>query len=260
MTELRPYLGPLLHAAGFRHGFFGRRGGDSAGNYASLNCSFSVGDDPDRVHRNHVRIAAYLGVQLERLVTVCQVHGSAVVDADEFPHLDSHCNREADALIATRADYALGIRTADCVPVLVGCRDTGAVAAIHAGWRGIVAGVVPAAIERMVSKGARPNAMVVAVGPHIGVRAFEVSEEVAAQLAAVDHEGKSIERSGCSRPRVRLSSIVLSQLISKGVRPNQIDLVEACTFENTSELFSFRRDGVHSGRQLSAICPEPRAH
>jgi polyphenol oxidase len=261
MPQLQPQTGPLLLAAGFQHGFFGRIGGVSQGNYSSLNCSYSVGDEPDRVTRNVAQIAGHLDVPLDRLATVSQVHGRRVIDVDGSATVAELGELEADALVGTRVDCALGIRTADCVPVLVGCRATGTVAAIHAGWRGIVAGIVPEAIERLLGKGARAGALVAAIGPHIGVDAFEVSEEVASKLDAIAPNAKAVEWKLGPRPHVRLSHLVVAQLQANGLAPNQIDVLDACTYSNPRDLFSFRRDGRQSGRQLAAIRPlQQRAH
>ncbi len=260
MPQLHPLLGPLLLAAGFQHGFFGRIGGLSLGNYASLNCSFSVGDEPDHVAQNLTQIAGHLSVAADSLATVTQVHGCRVIDVDDSPEVSQLRNLEADAMVGTRIDRALGIRTADCVPILVGCRDTGAVAAIHAGWRGIVAGVIPETIDRLIGKGAKGSAMVVAIGPHIGVEAFEVSLEVAAQLDAVAPDAEALEWTLGSRPRVRLSRLVMAQLLAKGITADQMDDFNRCTYSNARDFFSFRRDGSKSGRQMSAILPRQPAH
>lgn len=255
MPQLCPQIGPRLLAAGFQHGFFGRRGGVSQGNYESLNCSYSVGDQPDRVTHNLTLIASHFGIALEGLITVSQVHGRQVVDVDDSPTTAKIRSTEADALVSTRVDSAVGVRTADCVPVLVGCRDTGVVAAIHAGWRGVVSGVIPATIARLVGKGASAPAIVAAVGPHIGLGAFEVSADVAQELDTVAPQSKAVEWTVGGRPHVRLSRLVVAQLLSVGVGLDHIDVLEVCTYSNHSELFSFRRDGKYSGRQLSAIRP-----
>jgi polyphenol oxidase len=258
MQQLRPQSGPLLLAAGFKHGFFGRAGGLSKGAYTSLNCSYAVGDEASDVTQNLARVARYLDVQSESLVAVSQVHGNTVLDVDEAFSLREVDRREADALLGMHSNCALCIRTADCVPLLVGCRASGAAAAVHAGWRGVVAGVVPAAIDRLFEKGARPESLVAAIGPHIGLAAFEVSGEVAMQLDGVAPLARMVDWKSGNRPHVRLAGLVLAQLLSKGVKPNQVDVLEECTFSNERDFFSFRRDGRVSGRQISAICPLER--
>lgn len=256
-SQLVPQIGPLLRAAGFEHGFFGRIGGYSQGSYESLNCSFSVGDEPSCVSENLERIAGHFGLPIERLVTVSQVHGSRVIDVSDEAASARIQKLEADALVSACGNVALGIRTADCVPVLVGCRATGAAAAIHAGWRGLVAGVIPNAIARLIAMGSKAETIVAAIGPHIGVGAFEVSEDVAARLAEVGSTNDAVAWDLGPRPHVHLGRLAISQLKTAGLRPEQIDLLEQCTYSEPNNFFSFRRDGAQSGRQLSVIRPRP---
>src|SRR5512145_1185848 len=257
MHDLLPQLCPLLVAAGFQHGFFGRLGGVSRGAYHNLNCSYSVGDDPSHVTENLARIAHYLEVPQGALASVSQVHSSRVAHVDATTCLSTLRTLEADALVLDASPLAVCVRTADCVPVLVGCRATGMVAAIHAGWRGIVGGIVPRTIDHLMARGSTPSALVAGIGPHIGVAAFEVSPEVAEQLHAVAPLAHTVTDSFGIRPHVRLAGLVRAQLESRGLTPHQIDEVSPCTFSNPKEFFSYRRDGGHSGRQLSAIRPLP---
>lgn len=261
MPPVRPFLSAKLISAGFRHGFFGRVGGQSEGTYTSLNCSYSVGDDPQHVGGNLSRIAQHLGLVPDQLKRVSQVHGCAVMDVRDLgeraePHLAT-----ADALVSTRADSAVCIRTADCIPILVGCRATGAAAAIHAGWRGVVAEIIPRAIERLLANGARRDALVVAIGPHIGPAAFEVSDAVAHDLEAVAPAVRAVIRNPPHRPHVRLAALAVAQLTRLQIQPEQIDALELCTFSMEREFFSYRRDGERSGRHLNVIRPlqQPRA-
>lgn len=257
MPPLYPFLSPVLAAAGFRHGFFGRVGGLSQGPYTSLNCSYSVGDDPQHVAGNLGRIARHLGLAPDQLRTISQVHGSTVVDCEDVLALADIHRIPADAIVSSTEGQAVCIRTADCVPVLVGCRATGVVAAIHAGWRGLVGEVIPRAIETLIRKGARVDAMVAAVGPHILLDAFEVSEEVAVALDSVAPSAHAVVRRPPARPHVQLGALAVAQLQRMGLAREQVDALDICTYSRSEDLFSYRRDGKESGRQLSAILPLP---
>src|SRR5262245_3660303 len=128
----------LLRAAGFRHAFFTRRGGVSSGPYASLNFAVSVGDEPARVAENYALAGTVLGVPEDRIAVRSQVHGRAVVvlgaaELELGPLRPRTLALEGDALVSATAGLACAVRTADCVPILVGDRHTGAVSAIHAG-------------------------------------------------------------------------------------------------------------------------------
>lgn len=255
MPQLDPHISPLLRDAGFQHGFFGRIGGYSCGDFATLNCSFSVGDDPSHVAQNLTCIAGHLDVAPNDLLAVSQVHGCNVLDADSLGEDSEAAAVEADALLGSRVNSALSIRTADCVPILVGCRATGMAAAIHAGWRGVVAGVVQRAIEQLQARGADAGDLIAAIGPHICEQAFEVSAEVAWKLDAVAPQAAAVNWKMGPRPHVRLASLVCAQLLSTGIPPGQIENLDRCSFTNDREFFSFRRDGKRSGRQLSVIRP-----
>jgi len=253
---LTPITSPLLNSAGFRHAFFTREGGVSSGEYASLNFSTSVGDRVDLVAENTQRAATWLG--LRRRADLCcahQVHGADIVEiSDELVSRDIQ-SVPADALIGTEPQYACGVRTADCVPLLVADPSRGYVAAIHAGWRGIVAGVVPRTIARLVELGSRAQQLLVAIGPHIRVSAFEVSDEVADALTRVAALRSIVSRPSGGRPHVDLAACVAEQLRQMGVLPLNVDDVGGCTASEASRFFSYRRQGPASGRHLHAIVP-----
>ena len=242
----------LLRIAGFRHAFFGRRGGVSTGPYESLNVSIGVGDDPENVRRNLHLIAESLSVQAHRIFFLSQVHGATTSVLEGHETADVVRTREGDALSSTSADLACCVRTADCIPILAADRRSGAVVAIHAGWRGIVRGVVEAGIASLRELAQHPPEIVVAVGPHIRERAFEVSDDVAHELEAASPVSGVVDR-GRAKPHVSLARIVHGKLRALGVRHDAIDDVGGCTLTEADRFFSFRRDGKISGRLLSAI-------
>lgn len=248
----------LLLDAGFRHAFFTRQGGVSAGEFESLNFSVSVGDAPGNVAENLARAAGVLGVAPERLFFASQVHGNTalLVDEDDGPNEVVHW--ECDALVGTAPGSAIGVRTADCVPILVGDRLTGAVVAIHAGWRGLVGGVVRAGLEALRRVAGDTIDPVAAIGPHITTPRFEVSEDVAAKLAASAPGRAVVERTFGPRPHVSLSGVARSALAEFGLGDAAIDEVPGCTAGDRELFFSYRRDGARSGRHLSAIVPRAR--
>ena len=251
--DLCPLTSHLLTAAGFRHGFFTRLGGVSSGAFASLNFSTSVGDASDCVLENTARAAAWLTLESASLYCAQQVHGANVLEilADTTPQ--SIVASLADALISARAHVACCIRTADCVPLLVGDPNQGCVAAIHAGWRGVVAGIVMRTIERLSEMGSKPNQLLVAIGPHIRSLAFEVSEEVAQTIANVTPRCSVVQRHLGPLPHVDLAECVRAQLRIAGVAPGNVDDVGGCTFSDATRFFSYRRQGPASGRHLHAI-------
>lgn len=243
---------PLLERAGFRHAFFTRNGGVSQGPYRSLNFAVAVGDEPHLVQRNLERAAEVLGVPANRLYFLSQVHGSDCVVAEGDAEPSEFVRREGDIVKSSNPSLAAAVRTADCVPILLADSASGAVAAIHAGWRGVARGAIEAGIESLVAPDQSRQHLLAAIGPHISREAFEVSEEVALELAASSPDPHVVDRSR-ARPHVDLRRIVEAKLVSAGIPRDAVDSLPGCTFLNEVDFFSFRRDGKHSGRHLAAI-------
>ncbi len=239
---------PRLERAGFRHAFFTRNGGVSEGPYASLSFSLAAGDHPAHVAENLRRASRVLGVDDGKILYLSQVHGKEVRRLVPTDSLERTLLREGDACFSDAPGLACGVRVADCVPILVGDQRTGAVAAIHAGWRGAVLGVVGEAVEALVQIGSRAADLVAAIGPHISLEAFEIGEEVARELEAA---GCRIDRVRFDKPHADLRGLVAAELHRAGV--SDVDHVEGCTLSDPARFFSYRRDGKESGRHLAAI-------
>ncbi len=250
----------LLTRAGFRHAFFTRNGGVSQGAYASLNFSVTTGDDPEHVRENFRRAALALALPPERLYFVSQVHGRAVQRADGAEASAKFQGREGDIVVSHGAELACAVRTADCVPILLADPRGGNVAAVHAGWRGVAHGAVLAGLQALLAAGARAEELLAAIGPHISARAFEVSDDVAAELLQASPDPDVVDRTR-SRPYVDLRRIVRQLLQTSGLRAESIEDVHGCTVSDAARFFSFRRDcggsnnqnNKQTGRLLSAI-------
>jgi YfiH family protein len=249
---------PALTAQGFSHGFSLRQGGVSEPPFDSLNLATQVGDDPAHVAENQRRFAAWVGYDAAQLYTVSQVHGRQVERVTGAQPPDVVRSWQADALVAG-AGAAVGVRTADCVPLLLGDPITRRVAAVHAGWRGVVAGVVPAAVAALCELSGSPvppSRLSAALFPHIRRCCFEVGEDVAQALSALQLDaGQTVFASKTTKqkPRVALDSLVRAQLMAAGLPPEHIEDVPGCTCCEPARFFSFRRDGAASGRHLSVI-------
>ncbi len=261
----------LLLDHGFRHGFSLRTGGLSAPPFDSLNLARAVGDHPERVEANHRLLADAVGYPVDRLYEVSQVHGATVWQVGPDQQNDEVRRQKADALVAREPPAAVGVRVADCLPLLLADPETGAVAAIHAGWRGAVAGIVPAGFRALASA-AGPLAtrspaerLLAAIFPHIRPCCFEVGTDVADQLASAypqacgaslqengDRGGNVIRATG-KKPHINLAATVRAQLRDLGLADNRIDDIPGCTRCDPHRFFSYRRDGKASGRHLAVI-------
>lgn len=234
--------------AGLVHGFLGRRGGASSGAYASLNVSLNVGDDPEAVRKNRALVARV--AEGLTLIGMRQVHGGEIVQVSSpTPEVGP-----ADGTYTTVPGIGLAVTTADCVPILMMAREPRVAVAVHAGWRGTLAGVVAAAVT-MVCKtvGLRCEDLSVALGPAIGACCYEVESSIGERLT---------RRFGCmpeawcpdgSRGRLDLRAANRVVLLQMGVRGDKIATIGPCTACNPQRFFSHRRSGGLTGRQISFI-------
>jgi polyphenol oxidase len=250
-----PLTSPLLDAAGFRHAFFSCEGGVSTGQYATLNFSYSVGDDPHNVVENLSRAAVWLGIATDGLYFAQQVHGRHAITLRSDLTSEAVRLMKADAIVGSNSAQACCVRTADCVPVLVADRIGGQVAAIHAGWRGVAGGIVPETLLRLFETGCKPENLIACIGPHIRVGAFEVSEAVAEQINQATPGFDVVRRTPGQLPHVSLAESLIEQLRRAGISHNQVEDVGGCTFAQADRFFSYRRSGQSSGRHLHAILP-----
>ena len=182
-------------------------------------------------------------LDVPRIEQVRQVHGARTVVAP--------CGEgvEADAIVgrAGGGRIAVGVRVADCVPVLMGHEDSGDVVAIHAGWRGIVSSVLQSGLHSL-----GPGRVAVAIGPCIGPCCFEVGADVAGEIAKASSDAV-VHRREDGRITVDMRWAVRLQLDALGVESDNIENVPGCTRHEADLFHSFRRDGVGSGRMLAAI-------
>lgn len=240
--------------------FTDREGGVSKGNYASFNMGYFSGDDRAAVDRNRALLSGHLGIDDNRLVVPNEVHGSRVMVVDEPSlHLPSEERDEyfkCDALVTRLRRVCLGVTVADCVPVLLFDEQEGVVAASHAGWKGIVSGVLRETISAM----GRLSPMSVGrlhaeIWPSISCEHFEVGEEVVerfSEMFSKDELARLVVRDGFVKPHINLREAVRLQLLALGLSDDQIWLHGDCTYSQ-SKYFSARRDGFASGRMVAGI-------
>ncbi|MBL8344268.1 MAG: peptidoglycan editing factor PgeF [Rubrivivax sp.] len=245
-----------------------RAGGVSTGALASLNLGRSVGDAPEAVAENRRRFVASLRVDANddgdavgnaapspaRAVWLHQVHGADVLELDE--RTPEHPEASADAAWTRTPGIACVVGAADCLPVLFAARDGRAVAAAHAGWRGLAGGVLEATVNALVrGAGARPADLFAWLGPCIGPRRFEVGADVLRAFGAapteadVEHFRYAPRPDGAPRWLADLHGLARQRLRRLGVA--FIVAEAACTYEEESRFFSFRRDGQRTPRSLS---------
>jgi YfiH family protein len=249
------YASPLLEARGIAHAFSTRIGGISPPPFDSMNLGnpngCAVQDQNERIAENYRRLMHAAGCENLPRFYLHQIHGNvvAVVDGTDFSN-----SAKGDALVTRRADYVLSVRIADCCPVLLATPDGHAVAAIHAGWRGAVGGVIKAAISKLIEiADVNPASLIAAVGPCIGFDAFEVGPEVLSEFEAVFGAQAPLRHDGNGKGHVDLAAACRLQLIRSGVQPDHIDTTDRCTHRDAAEFFSHRRDKGVTGRMAALI-------
>ena len=248
-------IGPLNDLPGVRHAFFTRNGGVSEGLYQSLNCGFGSGDSKENVARNRAAALEHVELEADRLTTVYQVHSPdvAVVERPWAPE-DAP---KADAMVTDRPEVALGILTADCVPVLLADAEARVVGAAHAGWRGAIDGVLDAVVAAMERLGAQRARIQAGIGPAIAQRSYEVGPEF--QQAFLEKDQGSADLF-CPAPRqghfhFDLKGFTARRLAQVGV--GMVLSLPCDTCAEDSRFFSYRRSCLRGepdyGRGLSLI-------
>ncbi len=239
------------------HGFTTRRGGVSSGALASLNLGVHRGDSPENVLENYKILGRALGFSLNRLVLTHQTHTDVVL-----PVGLANCDRgllqpmepECDALITNTPGVTLAVFTADCTPILLWDPKTGAVGAVHAGWRGTAAGIGAKTVAAMVAHfGCSPSDLRAAIGPNIGMCCFETGADVpkAMEAALGTAAAPFIRREG-EKFHVDLKGLNKLWLERAGVC--RIDVSTDCTACQPDRFWSHRVTGDHRGSQAGVIC------
>ncbi len=238
--DLRPEV-----ARGFLHAVFTRRGGVSNGPFSSLNLGSSVGDDPEAVSENHRRIYAALGLRASQVVSPYQVHGArvGVVGRGDGGRIIP----DTDALITAEVGVALLLRFADCVPILMVDPRHHVVALAHAGWRGLVAGVIPATVDALAKHfGSRPPDLWAGIGPAIGRDHYIVGPDVAAAVQRTLPPRVRVATQQKGQWHLDLAAAAREQLRMSGI--TDISESNTCTACHTEEWYSHRAEHGRTGR------------
>ena len=234
-------------------GFTTRAGGVSAGPFASLNLGSDKDDPDDNVRENRRRACAPLGVDAAAVSANRQVHGADVrrVACAPAGGFTGHLRDwpQADGMVTEAAGAPLAVFGADCLPVLMWRRDRPLVGAAHAGWRGLVAGVLEATVAELGA----PAATGVAIGPGIGPCCYPVSAEVRERFAGRFGDGV------VAGEAVDLALAARRALVAAGVPDAAIQTVAACTSCEEARFFSYRRNGRGTGRQVGIVWAEGAA-
>ncbi|MEJ5239934.1 MAG: peptidoglycan editing factor PgeF [Anaerolineales bacterium] len=233
--------------SGLIHGILTRKGGVSPEPWASLNLGGTVGDDPQRVRENRLRALEALGRSPDSVFDAWQVHGTGVFRADaprpaDMPH------PKADILLTDRPQVTLLMRFADCVPIFLVDRRHGAIALIHAGWKGTVEGAARVAVQAMQAHyGTRPQDVLAGIGPSIGPDHYEVGADVIEQVRK--NFGREADRLLIPHNgSIHFDLWEANRLLLESVGVEQIEIAGLCTACDLEHWYSHRAEKGRTGR------------
>ena len=241
-----------------RHGFFTRLGGASSGVFEGLNCGMGSSDQHEAVTINRTRVAEAMGVPLDALIGVHQIHSANVVTVtsptDDRP--------KADALVTSTPGIALSVLSADCQPVLFADHTAGVIGAAHAGWKGALGGVLEATLDAMEKLGATRSQTHAVIGPSISQRAYEVGPEFFEDFMAENPDfARFFAQGEGDKFQFDLPALGLYRLREAGV--GSAEWTRHCTYNDPDRFFSYRR-ATHNkeadyGRLIAAITLDANA-
>lgn len=221
-----------------------RDGGVSTGPYASLNLAMHVSDTSADVALNRERVSAALGLRPAQICWLNQVHSNRVVPSEQ-----ANQGARADASFSHMSGHVCCVMTADCLPILLTNEDGSQVAAVHAGWRGLVSGV----IENTLARFQAPATVLAWLGPAIGPAHFEVGAEVREEYLKANADLSSAFKPAESAGKYFLDLYEAARRVLQASSVTRTYGGDFCTFEEASRFYSYRRDGANTGRMASLI-------
>lgn len=244
-----PFLtSKLLSEHNVPHAFFTREGGVSSNGFTSLNCNKLSKDSKENIAQNIAIATSALGFTSDQLYQLKQIHSDFAHEAEKGE------SKKGDAIYTNDPNKLVSVYTADCIPLLLYARDINFVAAIHAGWRGALAGVIQSAISKLIEKGSMPINIIAAIGLCIRQESYEFGQDTIDLFLQKDRSNQQFFNSS----KADIPAYCKHQLISLGVK--NIDDLRINTYTESSRFFSYRRYShenhtthIGYGCQLSAI-------
>ena len=237
-----------------RHGFFTRKGGMSSGIYQSLNCGIGSNDKKKNVLKNLETVCKKIGCSKKKLILLNQIHSSKFYFIDRNYKFNKK-KVKADALITNVKNIAIGILTADCVPIFVYDKKIKMISAIHAGWKGAYKDIVHKVINFFRKKGSNINNLSVTVGPCIAGKNYEVQKDFKNRFLKKNKKNSVFFKIKKNKTYFSLNSYVYNQFKQNGIK--NIELINKDTFDIKNDFFSARRSIQNKendyGRNISII-------
>ncbi len=237
-----------------KHGFFNRSGGKSSGIYKSLNCGIGSLDKKKNVIKNLNIVCKKIGCSTKNLLLLNQVHSNKFVFIDK-KFKKNKKRIKGDALITKNRKIALGILTADCVPILIYDEKLKIISAIHAGWKGAYKGIINKVIKFYIKKGSNLKNIFATIGPCINQKSYEVKKDFKDKFLKKDKKSNIFFKTKKKITYFSLNNYVYYQLKKIGIK--NLDIIYKDTFNRKNNFFSARRSAYDNesdyGRNISII-------
>ena len=228
-----------------RHGFFSRKGGISTGYFQSLNCGDYSNDSKENVNTNRLMISSLLGIEKRPVIFMRQVHSNKVY------HVRAITKKviEVDALVSSTPGLALGILTADCQPIFLHDPTEKVTAAIHAGWKGTLNGIISNTLKEMYQLGAKKENIRGAIGPSIRQKNYEFGKDLYQKfINKIPYSNQFLKQNNSNRFYFDLVGLTKRIFEFEGI--SKIESLDLCTYEHTNLFFSYRRSCHRSESQF----------
>ena len=248
------YSKKINKITGLKSFFFSRKNGLSRGIYKSLNCGLGSNDKKKDIKNNIKIIAKKTGCNLNRLIILKQYHSNKIINFDNFLVNKRY---KADGIITSYPKFSFGILTADCVPILVADKKNKTIAAIHSGWKGANSGIIENLIKKFKEKRSKISNLIVAIGPCIAQKSYEVKEDFIKKIRIKNYHYKKYFRNNNKKIYFNLRLFVNNKFLRLGVPQKNIDHINRDTYSDYKNFFSYRRS-IHKnetdyGRCISVI-------
>ena len=236
------------------HAFFNRLGGKSIGVFKSLNCGVSSSDKKKDILNNLKIVKKKIKSNSKKIILLKQIHSSKFYYIDKKSKINN--NRfEGDALITNKPNVPIAVLTADCAPILIYDQDNKMIAAIHAGWKGALKGIIKKVIKFMFKKGCSPKNITAVIGPCISFKNYEIKQDFIKKFIKKDKKNKIFFKKTKNKNYFTLNKYIYSQLKSLDIK--KIDVINKDTFDFKNNFFSARRSISFNendyGRNISII-------
>lgn len=245
---MKSYQADFIHPAVLNNerisSWFTMKGESIQDNYKieGLNLGFNTDEHTDIIQANRDYLAESISTPIAKIAFANQIHETDIAEVTK-----GGIYSNIDGFITQKTGIALAIQVADCGAILLGDTENGIIAAVHAGWRGAVGGIVSKALTKMMAMGSHPENIEAFVSPCISIENFEVGDEVAAQFPE-----PFVDRNSYEKPHIDLKNFIRNEMLESGLKSENIEINKSCTVSDKN-LYSYRRNGTQAGRMMGVI-------